>query len=61
MERPEQVRRGAVDIDGRSDDIWSSSQFGALLSKDAVVWLATDPKMSKLVRYIECDQVIGGG
>jgi hypothetical protein len=33
--------------------------FGTPISKDAVLWLATDPEMSELVTYLECDQVVG--
>lgn len=36
------------------------SMFGAILSKDAVFFLTTDPVTAPLVEYVECDEVIGG-
>ena len=36
------------------------SQFGVILSKDAVFYLATDSVIAPLIEYIECDEVIGG-
>ena len=39
---------------------WQMSMFGAILSKDAVFFLTTDPVTAPLVEYVECDEVIGG-
>ena len=33
---------------------------GAILSKDAVFYLATDPLTAPILKALECDEVIGG-
>ena len=49
---------GAV---GEGDDEWDIlSSFGAVLSKDAVFYLATDSVAAPLIDYIECDEAVGG-
>ena len=49
---------GAV---GEGDYEWNDlSFFGAILSKDAVFYLATDSVAAPLIDYIECDEAVGG-
>ena len=33
---------------------------GAILSKDAVFYLATDARVAPLIEFAECDEVVGG-
>ena len=42
-----------------SDGIQDMQFFEAILSKDAVFYLATDSLVAPLVEAIECDEVVG--
>ena len=44
----------------QSDDIHDMGFFEAILSKDAVFYLATDSVVAPLITAIECDEVFGG-
>ena len=47
---------------GDGDDQFASKNFfGAVLSKDAVFYLATDQTVAPLLKYIECDEPVGNG
>ena len=46
---------------GPGDDEYEMMPFfGAILSKDAVFYLATDAAAAPLIEYVECDEVVGG-
>ena len=46
---------------GEGDDQWNSGpMFGAIISKDALFYLATDSTIGPLIEYAECDEVVGG-
>ena len=45
---------------GKGDDAFATKNFfGAVLSKDAVFYLATDQTVAPLLKYIECDEPVG--
>lgn len=43
-----------------SDGIHDMTFFEAILSKDAVFYLATDSLVAPLIEAIECDEIFGG-
>ena len=48
-----QTRENSRQTDGRF-------LAGAILSKDAVFYLATDARIAPLIEFAECDEVVGG-
>jgi hypothetical protein len=44
----------------QSDGVHDLGFFEAILSKDAVFYLATDSEVAPLITAIECDEVFGG-
>jgi hypothetical protein len=51
---------GDGQVGGPGDDVFEDEAlFGAVLSKDAVFYLATDSTVAPLISYIECDEPSG--
>jgi hypothetical protein len=46
---------------GNGDDLWHGGMFGAIFSKDAVYFAVTNAVTAPLVKYMECDEIVGGG
>ena len=45
---------------GEGDDLWHGAMFGAILSKDGLYFMVTNNVTRNLVKYAECDEVVGG-